>query len=143
LDVSDRPLIERLEVVDRRATSVLAERAHLRDEAREVRASDALGRGRPHRFHRSCYGRFEGAVTREVSLKKRAAFGQVVPPPPSSPTRPPPRPAPRPPALNTAALSSARALCAPRPPAPPPRPSRPAARSARSRVMNDGSSDAR
>ncbi len=47
------------------------------------------------------YGRFDGAVTREVSLKKRAALGQLVPQPLSSSAlpRPPPASA-RPPATT-------------------------------------------
>src|SRR5690349_13764425 len=91
------------------------------------------------------YGRFEGAVTRDVSFVKRGAFTQLVAQPFSSLLfpRPPPAGAPPRPA-DSSALNAARPDGAPpRPPPPPPRPPRPALKSARSRVMNVGSSDAR
>src|SRR6476660_1238473 len=110
--------------------------------ARAMRSGDGVHIGS---IAAGSYGRFDGAVTRDVSLKKRAALGQVVPHPLSSSALPrPPPPAPRPPSTaSRAAESSARPLCAPRPPPPPPRPPRPAATSARSRVLTDGASDAR
>ena len=111
--------------------------------ARAMRSGDGVHIGS---IAAGSYGRFDGAVTRDVSLKKRAALGQVVPQPLSSSALPrPPPPAPRPPPtrqqsggkLGASTLRTTPAATAA--PAPP----RPAATSARSRVMNDGSSDAR